>query len=226
MRDSGSATARGLSQRRAFADPGQFHRHPDAARTGANRRLDGTGLVGGPRLAGGRSRSTRTAWWSVGRAICRTGCGCRGPGAIFDFDLGTGLDDEAIEFPIPCRTRSTPSAPSSPGDTCRCSPRAAEWMVTGDPLTPETVQLHRQTRVGSPVDRRVPPRDVEGATVFVAAQRPPDPRVPVRRHRAGLPRRRPDAARRAHDRRPDRSGLRPGAPAPAGDHGRTAPPRR
>jgi hypothetical protein len=40
-------------------------------------------------------------------------------------------------------------------------------MVTGDPLTPTSIQLFRQTRVGSPVDRTVPPQDVDGATVFV-----------------------------------------------------------
>src|SRR5690606_20281495 len=44
----------------------------------------------------------------------------------------------------------------------------AEWMVTGDPLTPSSLQVKRQTRVGSPVDRSVPPRDVDGATLFVS----------------------------------------------------------
>jgi hypothetical protein len=41
-------------------------------------------------------------------------------------------------------------------------------MVTGDPLTPGNVQLKRQTRTGSPTGRYVPPRDVDGATLFVA----------------------------------------------------------
>lgn len=44
----------------------------------------------------------------------------------------------------------------------------AEWMVTGDPLTPSSIQLHRQSRVGSAVDRQVAPVDVDGATLFVA----------------------------------------------------------
>jgi hypothetical protein len=44
----------------------------------------------------------------------------------------------------------------------------AEWMVTGDPLTPSTVQIKRQTRVGSMVDRYIAPIDVDGATLFVA----------------------------------------------------------
>ena len=41
-------------------------------------------------------------------------------------------------------------------------------MVTGAPLTPEDVQVQRQSRIGSPGDRHVPPRDVDGATLFVA----------------------------------------------------------
>jgi hypothetical protein len=44
----------------------------------------------------------------------------------------------------------------------------AEWMVTGEPLTPTNIQLMRQTRVGSPVDRSIPPCDVDGATIFVS----------------------------------------------------------
>ncbi|NBB84293.1 MAG: hypothetical protein GVY28_12925 [Alphaproteobacteria bacterium] len=88
-------------------------------------------------------------------------------GAIFNFDLGTGLDDQAIEFPILSDQVNAIRSVFS-GRHLQVFTSGAEWMVTGDPLTPETVQLRRQTRIGSPVDRRVPPRDVEGATVFVA----------------------------------------------------------
>jgi hypothetical protein len=44
----------------------------------------------------------------------------------------------------------------------------AEWMVTGSPLTPANIQVNRQTRVGSPVLRTVPPVDVDGSTIFCA----------------------------------------------------------
>ncbi|MFC7541854.1 hypothetical protein ACFQU2_23515 [Siccirubricoccus deserti] len=44
----------------------------------------------------------------------------------------------------------------------------AEWMVSGAPLTPASIQLNRQTRVGSPVARMLPPVDVDGATIFVS----------------------------------------------------------
>lgn len=45
---------------------------------------------------------------------------------------------------------------------------AQNWMVTGDPLTPATVQIRRQTRVGSVIERYIPPIDVDGATLYVA----------------------------------------------------------
>ena len=41
-------------------------------------------------------------------------------------------------------------------------------MVSGDPLTPASIQVTRQTRVGSMVERSVPPLDVDGMTVSVS----------------------------------------------------------
>lgn len=87
-------------------------------------------------------------------------------GALFDFDLGEGLDDEAIEFSILSDQVNAIRAVFS-GRHLQVFTSGAEWMVTGDPLTPTNVQLGRQTRIGSPVDRTVPPRDVDGATLFV-----------------------------------------------------------
>ncbi len=85
---------------------------------------------------------------------------------LFNFDLGTGLDDEAIEFAILSDQVNAVRAVFS-GRHLQVFTSGAEWMVTGDPLTPANMQLRRQTRVGSPVDRAVPPRDVDGATLFV-----------------------------------------------------------
>ena len=85
---------------------------------------------------------------------------------LFNFDLGEGLDDEAIEFPILSDQVNAIRHVFS-GRHLQVFTSGAEWMVTGDPLTPTSIQLFRQTRVGSPVDRTVPPRDVDGATLFV-----------------------------------------------------------
>ncbi|NQU61008.1 MAG: hypothetical protein HQ512_07745 [Rhodospirillales bacterium] len=90
---------------------------------------------------------------------------------LFNFDLGTGLDDEAIEFAILSDQVNAIRAVFS-GRHLQVFTSGAEWMVTGDPLTPGNLQLRRQTRIGSPTDRTVPPRDVDGATLFVPRNGP------------------------------------------------------
>ena len=42
-------------------------------------------------------------------------------------------------------------------------------MVTGQPLTPESIQLSRQTKVGMYTGSYVPPQNVDGATLFVSS---------------------------------------------------------
>jgi len=85
---------------------------------------------------------------------------------LWNFDVGTGQDDEAIEFAILSDDVNAIRALFS-GRHLQVFTSGAEWMVTGDPLTPGTIQMSRQTRVGSPVDRRIPPRNVDGATLYV-----------------------------------------------------------
>ncbi len=85
---------------------------------------------------------------------------------LFNFDLGEGLDDESIEFALLSDQVNACSAVFS-GRHLQVFTTGAEWMVTGDPLTPGSVQIRRQTRVGSPADRTVPPCNVDGATLFV-----------------------------------------------------------
>ena len=84
---------------------------------------------------------------------------------LFNFDLATGLDDEAIEFAILSDQVNAVRAVFS-GRHLQVFTSGAEWMVTGSPLSPGNIQLTRQTQVGSPVDRTVPPRNVDGATLF------------------------------------------------------------
>jgi len=86
---------------------------------------------------------------------------------LFNFDLGNGDDDESIEFAILSDQVNAVRAVFS-GRHLQVFTSGAEWMVTGDPLTPTNLQLTRQTRVGSPVNRSVPPRDVDGATLYLA----------------------------------------------------------
>lgn len=91
-------------------------------------------------------------------------------GDLFNFDLGTGLDDESIEFAILSDQVNAIRGIFS-GRHLQVFTSGAEWMVTGDPLTPAAVQIRRQTRTGSVVSRHIPPVNVDGATLFVARNR-------------------------------------------------------
>jgi hypothetical protein len=88
-------------------------------------------------------------------------------GDLFNFDFGTGLDDEAIEFAILSDQVNAIRGIFS-GRHLQVFTSGAEWMVTGDPLTPAAVQIRRQTRTGSVIDRHIPLVNVDGATLFVA----------------------------------------------------------
>ena len=107
------------------------------------------------RLVLGGSRDAPNRLW-----LSRTG-------DLGNFDTGTGLDDEAIAFSLVSDQVNAIRAVFS-GRHLQVFTSGAEWMVSGDPLTPSSIQLNRQTRVGTLVDRQVPPVDVDGATVFVA----------------------------------------------------------
>lgn len=87
-------------------------------------------------------------------------------GDLFNFNLGEGLDDQAIEFAILSDQVNAIRGIFS-GRHLQVFTSGAEWMVTGDPLTPQTVQLTRQTRVGSVIERYIPPVTVDGATMYV-----------------------------------------------------------
>ncbi len=88
-------------------------------------------------------------------------------GEPFNFDLGSGLDDEAIAFRLAANDVPAIRALVS-GRHLQVFTTTGEWVVTGVPLTPANVQVQKQSGVGSPADRHVPPRDVDGATLFVA----------------------------------------------------------
>lgn len=90
---------------------------------------------------------------------------------LFNFEVGEGLDDEAISFSILSDQVNAIRHVFS-GRHLQVFTSGAEWMVSGDPLTPMSIQLFRQTRIGSPIDRTVPPKDVDGATLFVPRNGP------------------------------------------------------
>ena len=87
-------------------------------------------------------------------------------GDLFNFDLGEGLDDEAIEFSILSDQVNAIRGLFS-SRHLQVFTSGAEWMVTGTPLTPTSVQINRQTRTGSRTDRYIPPINVDGATHYI-----------------------------------------------------------
>lgn len=86
-------------------------------------------------------------------------------GDLWNFDKGTGLDNEGIEFGLFSDQINAIRALFS-GRHLQVFTGGTEWIVTGTPLTPTSIQLVRQTRIGSIPNRYVPPVDVDGATLF------------------------------------------------------------
>ncbi len=87
-------------------------------------------------------------------------------GRFFDFDFADGLDDGAVAFRIAAE-RHHAIRQLFPGRVLQVFTTAGEWTVGGAPLTPGTVSVELQTRIGSPADRQITPVDVDGATLFV-----------------------------------------------------------
>ena len=88
-------------------------------------------------------------------------------GDLFNFDTGNGLDDQAIGFGLMSDQVNAIRGVFS-GRNLQVFTSGGEWMVSGDPLTPASIQLTRQTRIGSPVARLIQPVDVDGSTIFAA----------------------------------------------------------
>lgn len=86
---------------------------------------------------------------------------------LTNFDLGTALDDESIEFSLLADQVDAIRAVVA-GRHLQIFTAGAEWMVSGEPLTPTRLRAERQTRIGSLLERSIAPRVVDGATLFLA----------------------------------------------------------
>lgn len=88
-------------------------------------------------------------------------------GDVFNFDKGSGLDDQGIEFGLLSDQVNAIRGVFS-GRHLQVFTTGGEWMVSGEPLTPSSIQLNRQTRIGSSATRMIQPVDVDGSTIFAA----------------------------------------------------------
>ena len=84
-----------------------------------------------------------------------------------NFDLGTGLDDEAIFFTLLSDRRQHVCTLVS-SDNLQILTSEGEWAVSNKPLTPELVNIKMHTSIGSPADKYLAPQQVEGETIFVS----------------------------------------------------------
>ena len=86
---------------------------------------------------------------------------------FMNFDLGSALDDEAIEFDI-FSDKVNEIVSVFSGRHLQVFTSDSEWMISGSPLTPSNIFVSQQTKIGSVADRYIPPKLVEGSTIFVA----------------------------------------------------------
>lgn len=88
-------------------------------------------------------------------------------GRHHNFNVGTGLDDEAIFITLLSQQRQQICTVVS-SDNLQILTSAGEWAISSKPLTPSCVDIRQHTSVGSVASRYLPPQKIEGATVFIS----------------------------------------------------------
>ena len=88
-------------------------------------------------------------------------------GDYYNFDTGTGLDDDAIYTSLLAAQHHQICTVVS-SDKLQILTSLGEWAISSSPLTPSSVSIKQHTSVGSNADIYLPPQQIEGSTVFVA----------------------------------------------------------
>ncbi|MBO5833335.1 MAG: hypothetical protein J6R22_00025 [Alphaproteobacteria bacterium] len=84
-----------------------------------------------------------------------------------NFDLGTGLDDEAIFINL-LSDKNQHICTVVSSDNLQILTSVGEWAISCKPLTPSSVDIRQHTSVGSSSAHYLPPQKIEGSTVFLA----------------------------------------------------------
>ena len=88
-------------------------------------------------------------------------------GDYYNFDVGTGLDDEAIYITLlSAQHHHICTIVSS--DSLQILTSKGEWAVSNSPLTPSNVNIKQHTNIGSVSIRYLPPQKIESNTVFIS----------------------------------------------------------
>ena len=85
-----------------------------------------------------------------------------------NFNVGTGLDDEAIFLTLLSEQRQQICTIVS-SDNLQILTNSGEWAISSKPLTPSVVDIKQHTSVGSVASRYLPPQKIEGSTVFISS---------------------------------------------------------
>lgn len=89
-------------------------------------------------------------------------------GDYYNFNAGTGLDDEAISVSLlSAQHHQICTVVSS--DKLQILTSVGEWAISSSPLTPSNVNIKQHTSVGSISTRYLPPQQIESSTVFISA---------------------------------------------------------
>lgn len=87
-----------------------------------------------------------------------------------NFNVGTGLDDEAIFVTLLSQQRQQICTVVS-SDNLQILTNVGEWAISNKPLTPAAVDVKQHTSVGSVTSIYLPPQKIEGATVFISGNK-------------------------------------------------------
>lgn len=84
-----------------------------------------------------------------------------------NFNVGTGLDDEAIFITLLSHQRQQICTVVS-SDNLQILTTTGEWAISNKPLTPSSVDIKQHTSVGSCAARYMPPQKIEDSTIFIS----------------------------------------------------------
>ena len=88
-------------------------------------------------------------------------------GQHYNFDTGTGLDDEAITITLLSKERQQICYLIS-SDTLQVLTSSGEWAISNHPVTPSDINIKQHTSVGSVSSRCLIPQKINNETVFVS----------------------------------------------------------
>ena len=89
-------------------------------------------------------------------------------GKYNNFDVGTGLEDEAI-FATLLSAQHHQICTIVSSYALQILTSVGEWAISNSPLTPSNVDIKQHTSVGCITTRFLPPQQIDGSTVFVSA---------------------------------------------------------